>query len=160
MARRKLGWMDRWIEDFGDDRGSKRLAEVLSRARFLDDGEQRLLNLALLGGRTYREIGMLVGMNAGCVCRRTNDLVRRLADPLVARLLDDPRGLSPVYLAVGRAYFVNRQSARCIAREQAVAEREVLAIVDQLRRWAALPPQQRSTSGRDEHEAGTYHKVA
>jgi hypothetical protein len=110
-------------------------APVLERIVHLPPADQHLLNLALSGRHSYRNIANLIGSNPGSVCRRVRLLTRRLSHPMVIALLERPASLSETYRKIGLERFLFCRGIRSIAIQFELAEREVRTILIHLQRW-------------------------
>jgi DNA-directed RNA polymerase specialized sigma24 family protein len=112
--------------------------DILNRLHKLPPADQNLLNLALTGRHTFRQIANLVGSNAGSVCRRVTMLTKRLSHPLVIALLDRPLGLSEKFVHIGLQRHLFHQGIRRIALQTDCPEREVRSTLHYLDKWLRL----------------------
>jgi len=126
-----------------EQRGHKQIPkqprpDLLNRLHKLPPADQNLLNLALTGRHTFRQIAALVGSNPGSVCRRVTLLSKRLSHPLVAALLDRPLGLSEKFINIGLERHLFRHGVRHIALRTDCPEREIRSILHYLEKWLRL----------------------
>src|SRR4051812_45462377 len=115
--------------------------EILNRLHKLPPADQNMLNLALTGRHTFRQIANLVGSNPGSVCRRVTMLTRRLSRPLVIALLERPLGLSEKFIDIGLRRHLFRHGIRRIAAAADCTSKEVYSILHYLERWLRLSRQ-------------------
>ena len=105
------------------------------RATYLPPAEQALLNMALEGVASRRQMGALMGIPAGTVTRRVRRLAMRLYDPLVVALLEHPGGLRPEYRQLGIEFFLQRRSAEELADLHRLSIVEVRRMIEFIRGW-------------------------
>ena len=122
-----------------DDRVRRlRDPDLARRANLLPERQRDLVHLVLSGNCTFRQLAALTGENPGTICRRFGRLVRRLRDPVVIALIDDPEELSELYRNVGLARFLHGRSIASLAGEHARPAYEIRAILAYLKTWAAM----------------------
>ena len=114
---------------------------ILNRLHKLPPVDQHLLNLALTGRHTFRQIANLVGSNPGSVCRRVTMLTKRLSHPLVIALLERPLGLAESFINIGLKRHLFQQGIRRIAVEHYCTEKEIRGTLHYLERWMRLSRQ-------------------
>ena len=114
---------------------------ILNRLHKLPPADQNLLNLAITGRHTFRQIANLVGSNPGSVCRRVTLLTRRLSHPLVIALLEHPLGLCEKYIDIGLKRHLFHQGIRPIASATDCTAKEIRGILHYLDRWLRLSRQ-------------------
>lgn len=114
---------------------------ILNRLSKLPPADQNLLNLALTGKHTFRQIAHLVGSNPGSVCRRVTMLTRRLSNPLVIALLERPLGLSEKFIKIGLARHLFHEGIRRIAADNDCTEKEIFGTLHFLDRWYRMSRQ-------------------
>ncbi|HEV8290697.1 MAG TPA: hypothetical protein VGP94_02180 [Tepidisphaeraceae bacterium] len=108
---------------------------ILNRLHKLPPADQHLLNLAITGRHTFRQIANLVGSNPGSVCRRVTLLTKRLSHPLVIALLERPLGLSEKFIDIGLMRYLFHQGIRRIAAANDCTEKEIRSTLHYLERW-------------------------
>jgi hypothetical protein len=114
-------------------------AELLGRCILLGDEQRRLMELVLSGRHSLRELGRLIGLNPGSLCRRVRAIKQRLRSPVAAALAERGRELSDRYLRIAVAHFLHGDSVRHICRDADMPRAEALAILQYIRGWAAMP---------------------
>jgi len=112
--------------------------EILNRLHKLPPADQNLLNLALTGRHTFRQIANLVGSNPGSICRRVTLLTKRLSHPLVIALLERPLGLSEKFIHIGLQRHLFHRGVRLIALQSDCPEREIRSTLHYLEKWLRL----------------------
>jgi len=114
---------------------------ILHRLHKLPQADQHLLNLAIAGRHTFRQIANLVGSNPGSVCRRVTLLTRRLSHPLVIALLERPLGLSEKFIHIGLQRHLFHEGIRRMALANECTEKEIRGTLHFLERWLRLARQ-------------------
>lgn len=114
---------------------------ILHRLHKLPQADQHLLNLAIAGRHTFRQIANLIGSNPGSVCRRVTLLTRRLSHPLVIALLERPLGLSEKFIHIGLQRHLFHEGIRRIALANECTEKEIRGTLHFLERWLRLARQ-------------------
>ena len=112
--------------------------DILNRLHKLPPSDQHLLNLAITGRHTFRQIATLVGSNPGSVCRRVTLLAKRLSHPLVIALLERPLGLSEKFVHIGLQRHLFHQGIRRMAARCDCSEREIRSTLHYLEKWLRL----------------------
>lgn len=110
-------------------------AGIDRRILYLEEADQKLLQLTLCGKLTRREAAMLVGMSSGTVTRRIRRILARLHDPLVAALVDGGKLLPELHQEVGLAYFLRKWSIARITVEFSLSEHEVKRMLQYVKGW-------------------------
>jgi hypothetical protein len=108
---------------------------IEGRILFLDPGDRKLLQLALNGRLTRREIGLLVGQTCGTVSRRVRGLLVRLNEPIVVALVERGAFLPELHRAVGLAYFLRGVSITGIEGEFGLSRYAVRRTLEWVRGW-------------------------
>ena len=117
--------------DIGD-----RLAILEHRARILPAGEKTLVCMYLRGELRNRQMAELLKVNPSTLCRRVRRWVRRLNDPVVAALIDRPRGLTDREREIGMRYFLLREPRRKLAREFEMTAFELAQVLSYVKGWS------------------------
>jgi DNA-directed RNA polymerase specialized sigma24 family protein len=96
MPLRENRYLDTMPDTSGrpDLRGAQ--AELLQRAALLLPRDRLVVELAIRNRLTFRQLGQLMAVPSGTMCRRVHRLLNRLNDPLVRRLLDSRCPLPPI----------------------------------------------------------------
>ncbi|HEV8606961.1 MAG TPA: hypothetical protein VGQ99_16585 [Tepidisphaeraceae bacterium] len=138
MSSRDLQFLDNLCTS-NDRSAPKQLApQLLTRMHQLPPADQNLLNLAISGHHTFRQIAGLVGSNPGSVCRRVTLLSQRLSDPIVVALLERPLGLSEKYIHIGLQRYLFHHGIRRIASATDCTTREIRIILLYLEKWTRV----------------------
>jgi transposase len=105
------------------------------RVELLSARERMLIELALRGGRSHRQIAELLGRTPGSITRALQRLSRRLYDPLVLMLLHPSCGLEPIQRQIGVEHYLCGMKQREIARKHALPMARVRQILGLLKMW-------------------------
>jgi hypothetical protein len=105
------------------------------RAALLRAEERVLVELAVRGGRSHRQIARLLGRTPGSVTRALQRLGRRLSDPLVLALLHPNCLLEPQERQIGVEYFLCDLTAKQLAAKHQLPEVQVRRILHALKAW-------------------------
>ena len=89
----------------------------LRRALALESKDRLLLEMALSGRMTLRQIAGLLEIEPGTVSRRVHRLINRLYDPVVVALLEHPGRLAEEFRQLGIEYFVQKQPIQPTRRQ-------------------------------------------
>ena len=108
---------------------------ALARAALLPQNDRILVELALRGRCTRRQIGEMLNLPPGTVTRRLQRLSSRLYDPLVIALLDRHCLLDPNHRQIGVEHFLLGLRVTQLSRQHAMPAGEVRSIITYLRGW-------------------------
>lgn len=108
------------------------------RMKFLEPADRKLLEITYEGRLTRREVGMVMGLDAGSVTRRVNTLLGRLDTPIVRALVEDGDFLPELHREVALAFFLHRRSIRWISRELDLSQYAVRGMITYVRTWQEL----------------------
>jgi DNA-directed RNA polymerase specialized sigma24 family protein len=109
--------------------------QILDRARFLADRDRAIVQKLARGDLYQREVAQMLGIPEYTLTRRLQRLWRRLADPRVSALIDNPLSLSPEVRQIGIEHFLQGLSARAIAQKHRMPATQVRRIVGFVREW-------------------------
>ena len=113
------------------------LERVLERAEFLN-GQDRVMVQSLRRGDLYFwEIAELMGISRSALTRRWQRLLRRLADPLIAALIEGPKGLREEFRQIGIEHYLQGLSVRVVAEKHRMSPWEVRQILRFVRGWCS-----------------------
>jgi len=110
-------------------------ADVLRRAKLLPDADRRLIELAVRGTLSCRQIGGAIGVGHGTVARRLARVLARLRDPLVVALLEPTCPLAPEYRQLGVEHFLQGKSMIELADTHRMDRRRVRDVLNFIRGW-------------------------
>jgi DNA-directed RNA polymerase specialized sigma24 family protein len=120
------------------------LAPALARrARFLDERDQKILELTGAGRLSRREAALLLGMSHGGVTRRIHRLMQLLGDPLIVALIEDGQFLPDVQREVGLAFFLWQWPIKRIAQKFDLSLYRVRRMLEYVRGWHAANQRRR-----------------
>ena len=105
------------------------------RAAMLRAEERVLVELAVRGGRSHRQIAGLLGRTPGSVTRALQRLSRRLSDPLVLALLHPNCLLEPQERQIGVEHFLSGLTAKELAAKHQLPAVQVRRILHSLKTW-------------------------
>ena len=105
------------------------------RAAMLRAEERVLVELAVRGGRSHRQIAALVGGTPGSITRKLQRLSRRLSDPLVLALLHPNCTLEPQERQLGVEHFLCGLSAKELATKHQIPAVRVRRVLHSLQLW-------------------------
>ena len=101
----------------------------------LRPAERVLVELAVRGGRSHRQIAALVGGTPGSITRKLQRLSQRLRDPLVLALLHPNCLLEPQERQIGVEHFLCGLSAKELAAKHQIPAVRVRRVLHSLKLW-------------------------
>ena len=108
---------------------------LLHRARALPEADRLLVELALRNRVSRRQIGILLGLSTGGVCRRLHRLTTLLQDPLTIALLEARDQIPAEAREIGIDHFIRQRSVRAISHQRGVPQSYVTRLLDYIRAW-------------------------
>lgn len=108
---------------------------LLQRAKFLDETEHMLVELALGHGVTHRRIAQMLTLSTSAVTRRMQSIVRRLCDPLGIALIDPRCSLPTELRQIGIEHFLRGCSLRQLAELHRISTHQVRRMLQNVRAW-------------------------
>lgn len=108
---------------------------LLARAAYLLKDDRILLELAIRGQMTQRQIGQILSLPPGTISRKLRRLGNRLYNPLVIALLDKACPLPREYRQLGIEYFLQNRPLRELAESHQLTGHEVRGMIEHLRGW-------------------------
>jgi hypothetical protein len=109
---------------------------LLTRAGNLPPQDRQLLEIALSGRCSYRQLARSLGRDAGCLSRRINTLLRRLRHPVVVAVQDHAHLLAPVCRQLATEHFLLGRPLGMVARKLQLSRPQAIAMAGYLEGWA------------------------
>jgi hypothetical protein len=129
---------------------------LLERAKFLGEGDQKLIELSLRYNLTRRQMGTALGLTAGTITRKLRQLIARLRDPLIVAITHPDCTLPPLHRQIGIEYFLHRSPIPRLALKHEMTRTEIREMLEFIRGWhrGAAPTngQRDRQSGAEDHE--------
>ena len=117
------------------------------RLPFLDEQDQKILEMTLIGRVSRREAAMIAGMSRGGLNRRITRALNRLHDPFIVALIEGDGLLLPeTYREIGLAHFLRGWGTRRIACEMELSKYAVQKAIIYLKAWRLAKKEQAKTT--------------
>jgi hypothetical protein len=108
---------------------------LLERAKFLDQNDQKLIELSLRYNLTRRQMGTALGLTAGTITRKLRQLIARLRDPLIVAITHPDCTLPPLHRQIGIEYFLHRTPTPRLASKHGMTRTEIREMLEFIRGW-------------------------